>query len=46
MAKGKMTSATSWVSSAIVKMEVEKARMDGLISSNDSVKFPNIERIP
>jgi hypothetical protein len=46
MAKGKMTSATSWVSSAIVKKEVEKARTDGLISSNNSVKFPSNERIP
>jgi hypothetical protein len=46
MAKGKTTSATSWVSSAIAKKEVEKARMDGLISSSDSVKFPSTERIP
>jgi hypothetical protein len=46
MAKGKTTSATSWVSSAIAKKEVEKARTDGLISSNDSVKFPSTERIP
>jgi hypothetical protein len=46
MAKGKVTSATSWVSSAIAKKEVEKARMDGLISSSDSIKFPSTERIP
>jgi hypothetical protein len=46
MAKGKATSATSWVSSAIVKKEVEKARTDGLISSSDSIKFPSTKRIP
>jgi hypothetical protein len=47
MAKGKTaTSATSWVPSAIVKKEVEKARTDGLISSSDSIKFPSTERIP
>jgi hypothetical protein len=34
------------VFSAIAKKEVEKARTDGLISSNDSVKFPSTERIP
>jgi hypothetical protein len=38
MAKGKATnSTTSWVPSAIVQKEVEKARTDGLISSSDSV---------
>jgi hypothetical protein len=47
MAKGKTpTSATSWVPSAIVQKEVEKARTDGLISSSDSIKFPSTERIP
>jgi hypothetical protein len=47
MDKGKATtSATSWVPSAIVQKEVEKARMDGLISSRDSIKFPSTERIP
>jgi hypothetical protein len=46
MAKGKTTSVTSWVSSAIAKKEVEKARTDGLISSSDSIKFPSTERIP
>jgi hypothetical protein len=34
MVKGKTTSATSWVCSAITQKEVEKARTDGLISSN------------
>jgi hypothetical protein len=46
MAKGTTTSATSWVRSAIVQKEVEKARMDGLISNSDSIKFPSTERIP
>jgi hypothetical protein len=46
MAKGKATSATSWVTSAITKKEVEKARTDDLISGSDSVKFPSTERIP
>jgi hypothetical protein len=47
MAKGKITnSVTSWVPSAIVQKEVEKARTDGLISSSDSLKFPSTERIP
>jgi hypothetical protein len=46
MAKGKTNSATSWVRSAIQEKEVEKARMDGLISSKDSIKFPSTERIP
>jgi hypothetical protein len=47
MAKGKATnSATSWVPSAIMQKEVEKARTDGLISSSDSIKFPSTERIP
>jgi hypothetical protein len=39
MAKGKSASpATNWVRSAIQQKEVEKARMDGLISSQDSIK--------
>jgi hypothetical protein len=46
MAKGKTTFATNWVRSAIAQKEVEKARMDGLISSSDSIKFPSTERIP
>jgi hypothetical protein len=37
----KTSSATSWVCSAIMKKELEKARMDGLISSSDSIKFPS-----
>jgi hypothetical protein len=37
---------TSWVSSAITKKEVEKARTDDLISSSDSIKFPSTARIP
>jgi hypothetical protein len=47
MAKGKTTtSATSWAPSAIAQKEVEKAKTDGLISGNDSIKFPSTERIP
>jgi hypothetical protein len=47
MTKGKaMNSATSWVPSAIMQKEVEKARTDGLISSSDSIKFPSTEQIP
>jgi hypothetical protein len=46
MAKGKSNTATSWVTSAIMKKEVEKARMDGLISAQDSIKFPSTEQIP
>jgi hypothetical protein len=34
------------VPSTILQKEVEKARTDGLISSNDSIKFPSTERIP
>jgi hypothetical protein len=34
------------VPSAILQKEVEKAKTDGLISSNDSIKFPSTERIP
>jgi hypothetical protein len=41
----KTSSATSWVHSAITKKEVEKAKADGLISAQDSIKFPSTERI-
>jgi hypothetical protein len=46
MIKEKANSATSWVTSAITKKEVEKARTDGLISDSDFIKFPSTERIP
>jgi hypothetical protein len=46
MTKGKTNSTTSWVTSAITKKEVEKARTDGLISAKDSIKFPSTEQIP
>jgi hypothetical protein len=47
MAKGKLANpTTNWVRSTIQQREVEKARMDGLISSKDSIKFPSTERIP
>jgi hypothetical protein len=42
----KTSSATNWVRSAIMKKEVEKARADGLIAAQDSIKFPSTERIP
>jgi hypothetical protein len=42
----KNSSATNWVRSAITPKEVEKARTDGLISAEDSIKFPSTERIP
>jgi hypothetical protein len=40
------TSATNWVCSTITKKEVEKATADGLISDEDSIKFPSTEQIP
>jgi hypothetical protein len=47
MAKGKaMNSATSWVPSALMQKELDKAKADGLISNKDSIKFPSTERIP
>jgi hypothetical protein len=47
MAKGKATSsATSWVPSAFMQKELNKAKTDGLVSSNDCIKFPSTERIP
>jgi hypothetical protein len=39
-------SATSWVRSTITQNEMEKATADGLISAEDSIKFPSTERIP
>jgi hypothetical protein len=41
----KTSSSTSWVRSTITKKEVEKARADGLIATQDSIKFPSTERI-
>jgi hypothetical protein len=46
MTKGNTNSVTSWVRSAIQQKEVEKARIDGLISTKDSIKFSSTERIP
>jgi hypothetical protein len=40
------TSATNWVHSTITKKEVEKATANGLIATEDSIKFPSTERIP
>jgi hypothetical protein len=45
-AMAKTSSTTNWVRSAITKKEVEKARADGLITAQDSIKFPSTERIP
>jgi hypothetical protein len=42
----KTFSTTNWVRSAIMKKEVEKARADGFIGAQDSIKFPSTERIP
>jgi hypothetical protein len=48
--KHKMTKGTnivmSWVPSAFMLKELEKARADGLISNNDEVIFRSTERIP
>jgi hypothetical protein len=47
MAKGKATSsATSWVPSAVTQKELDKAKTDGLVSSNDSIKFLSTKQIP
>jgi hypothetical protein len=47
MAKGKnANSATNWVRSSIKEKEVKKAREDGFLSFEDSIKFPSTERIP
>jgi hypothetical protein len=47
MAKGNPASpANNWVRSIIQPKEVEKAKTDGLISNQDSIKFPSTERIP
>jgi hypothetical protein len=40
------TPATNWVRSTITKKDVEKARADGFIAAQDSIKFPSTERIP
>jgi hypothetical protein len=40
------TSSTNWVRSTITKKEVEKATSDGLITTQDSIKFPSTKRIP
>jgi hypothetical protein len=40
------SSATSWVRSTITEKEVEKATANGLITAEDSIKFPSTERIP
>jgi hypothetical protein len=45
-AMAKTSSATNWVRFAITKKEVEKARADGFIAAQDSIKFPSTERIP
>jgi hypothetical protein len=39
-------SATSWVPSDFKRKDLDKAQADGLISADDQVIFPSIERIP
>jgi hypothetical protein len=39
-------SATSWVPSVFKQKDLEKAQANGLISADDQVTFPSIERIP
>jgi hypothetical protein len=39
-------SATKFVRSVISEKDVEKARANGLLSAQDSIKFPSTERIP
>jgi hypothetical protein len=47
MTKRKTTNtATSWVPSVFTQKDLEKAQADGLISDDDQVIFPSIERIP
>jgi hypothetical protein len=42
----KRSTSTSFTRSVIKGKEVEKARMDGLISAEDSIIFPSTEQIP
>jgi hypothetical protein len=42
----KNSSSTKFVRSVISENDVEKARADGLLSAQDSIKFPSMERIP
>jgi hypothetical protein len=47
MTKGKTANAvTSWVPFVFTQKDLNKARADGLISDEDQVIFPSIERIP
>jgi hypothetical protein len=47
MVQGKAANAaTSWVPSAFMQKDLDKAMADGLISDSDSVIFPSTERIP
>jgi hypothetical protein len=47
MVKGKaVNAATSWVPSAFTQKDLDKAKVDGLISDSNSVIFPSTERIP
>jgi hypothetical protein len=41
-----VNSATSWVPSDFQQKDLDKARADGLISDDDQVTFPSMERIP
>jgi hypothetical protein len=47
MVKGKAANAaTSWVPSVFTQKDLDKTKVDGLISDSDSVIFPSTERIP
>jgi hypothetical protein len=47
MGKGSTTnSMTSWVPSDFTQKDLEKARVDSLVSDDDQVTFPSTERIP
>jgi hypothetical protein len=47
MTKGKTANATtSWVPSVFTQKDLNKARVDGLVSDEDQVIFPSTEQIP
>jgi hypothetical protein len=41
-----VNSTISWVPSDFTQKDLEKAQADGLVSDDDQVTFPSIERIP
>jgi hypothetical protein len=46
MTKDKANSSTSWVPSTLTQKELDKAKVDGLVSDKDSIVFSTIEWIP